>query len=89
MVVPQATEIIVKKVMIVGLFLAASSIATASAFAGEYVHGYYRSNGTYVAPHHRSSPDETVTNNYSFEGNINPYTGTAGHDYYRHSPSSP
>lgn len=39
------------------------------------VSGHYRSNGTYVQPHYRSSPDNTPTNNYSYPGNTNPYTG--------------
>src|SRR5210317_1095957 len=29
-----------------------------------YVRGYYRSNGTYVRPHIRSSPDQYKWNNY-------------------------
>ena len=29
-----------------------------------YVHGYYRSDGTYVRPHIRSSPDAYRWNNY-------------------------
>lgn len=29
-----------------------------------YVHGYYRKDGTYVRPHHRSSPDGDLSNNY-------------------------
>lgn len=44
-----------------------------------HVNGYYRSNGTYVQPHVRTAPDHTPTNNYSYPGNTNPYTGqTAG-----------
>lgn len=39
------------------------------------VSGYYRKNGTYVQPHYRSSPDGNPTNNYSYPGNTNPYTG--------------
>ena len=39
------------------------------------VKGYYRSNGTYVQPHMRSSPDGNPYNNYSYPGNTNPYTG--------------
>ena len=42
------------------------------------VQGYYRNNGTYVQPHHRSSPDSSKFNNYSTSGNINPYTGQSG-----------
>lgn len=44
-------------------------------YAAVYVHGYYRSNGTYVAPHYRSNPDGNPYNNYSYPGNTNPYTG--------------
>lgn len=39
------------------------------------VKGYYRKNGTYVAPHYRSNPDGNPYNNYSFPGNTNPFTG--------------
>ncbi len=40
-----------------------------------HVKGYYRSNGTYVAPHTRSSPNSSPYDNYSYPGNTNPYTG--------------
>lgn len=43
-----------------------------------YVHGYTRSNGTYVAPHYRSAPDGNFWNNWSTVGNVNPYTGKPG-----------
>lgn len=29
-----------------------------------YVQGYFRSDGTYVRPHIRSSPDGSISNNY-------------------------
>lgn len=35
-----------------------------SVFADVYVEGYYRSDGTYVRPHMRSSPDGVKWNNY-------------------------
>jgi|GEM_PF-7073875 len=47
----------------------------ASANAQVYVRGYYRSDGTYVRPHYRSKPDNTPLNNWSYPGNVNPYTG--------------
>ena len=51
-----------------------------TAQAGDiYVHGYQRSNGTYVQGYHRSTPDDTVNNNYSAQGNLNVYTGQSGH----------
>lgn len=53
------------------------------------VRGYNRSDGTYVQPHQRSAPNDSVTDNYSFKGNVNPHTGQEGTNYYRHNPSSP
>lgn len=44
-------------------------------FAQVSVRGYYRSNGTYVEPHYRSSQNSTPYDNYSYPGNTNPYTG--------------
>ena len=38
-------------------------ILSSPLLADTYVNGYYRSNGTYVAPHYRSSPNNTVTDN--------------------------
>jgi hypothetical protein len=53
------------------------SLLAASAFAAQ-VRGYMRSDGTYVAPHYRSAPDGNKFNNYSTQGNVNPYTGQQG-----------
>lgn len=39
------------------------------------VKGYYRKDGTYVRPHVRSNPDGNPYNNWSYPGNVNPYTG--------------
>jgi len=46
--------------------------------ADTYVDGYTKSNGTYVEGHYRSSPNDTVSDNYSTEGNVNPYTDEEG-----------
>jgi hypothetical protein len=62
---------------------------TLQAVADQYVHGYYRRNGTYVHPYHRSSPNGTAIDNYSYKGNVNPYTGKVGTNYYRHDLTSP
>ena len=43
-----------------------------------HVKGYYKKNGTYVAPHYRSHPDKSYNNNWSTKGNVNPYTGKPG-----------
>lgn len=42
------------------------------------VDGYTRQDGTYVAPHMRSSPNSTQNDNWSVKPNVNPYTGQAG-----------
>jgi hypothetical protein len=39
------------------------------------VRGYIRRDGTYVAPHQRTSPDRNPYNNYEFPGNYNPNSG--------------
>lgn len=59
--------------------LALSALA-AGAFAQSehYVNPYYRSDGTYVQGHHQTNPDSSRTNNWSSQGNTNPYTGQAG-----------
>lgn len=54
-----------------------------------YQPGYMRRDGTYVDPHYRSTPDGNRFNNWSSQGNINPYTGRQGTiDPYRQPPSS-
>jgi hypothetical protein len=62
------------------------SLATFAIFAftlpavaqSTYVPGYTRNDGTYVQPHQRTTPDHNPHNNYSTQGNSNPYTGQAG-----------
>lgn len=51
-----------KKILLVlGLFFLVISFC----YAGDVsVKGYYRKDGTYVRPHHRSSPDGDLSNNY-------------------------
>lgn len=59
----------------VGLLL----LAVAESIAGGVrVKGYTRKDGTYVAPHYRSSPNLSRYDNYSSSGNYNPYTGRIG-----------
>lgn len=50
-----------------------------AAFADTRVNGYYRSNGTYVQPYHKSSNNGNFYDNYSTKGNTNPYTGQPGY----------
>ena len=59
------------------LALAAVLLATATAARADWVSGYYRSSGTYVAPHYRSG-----------DGSLGSYGGSASpsHDYVYRNP---
>lgn len=60
--------------------------ATAFSQTPQYVNGYYRSNGTYVQGYYRTKANNTIRDNYSTKGNINPYTGQKGtKTYYSNS----
>ena len=61
-----------KSVITLALLLAAV------AQAQTYVRPHVRQDGTFVEGHYRSAPNSTRTDNYSSEGNYNPYTGKAG-----------
>jgi hypothetical protein len=73
-----------KKLLII-LSVITSLLFSAEVFAksrggGGHVHvnGYTRKDGTYVQPHYRTAPDGIKTNNWSYSGNVNPYTGKVG-----------
>lgn len=56
----------------------ATIFAVSNALADNYVNGYVRRDGTYVAPHYRSESNNQRFDNYSSQGNFNPYTGQQG-----------
>ena len=76
------------RTLLAGLLTTALLSISTLAFSDQYVRGYTRSDGTYVAPYTRSSPNNTVRDNFSYKDNSNPYTGETGSNYYRNSPSS-
>jgi hypothetical protein len=43
------------------------------------VRSYTTHRGTYVAPHYRTHPDSTRSNNWSHSGSVNPMTGKRGY----------
>lgn len=53
-------------------------VTSVQAVAQVHVRGYVRKDGTYVAPHMRSNPNKSRADNWSSQGNINPYTGAVG-----------
>lgn len=77
------------------LLFALTLVIPALAWAGDVdVRGYFRRDGTYVRPHYRSVPDGNPYNNWSYPGNVNPYTGKVAsgnpetylRHYYDHAP---
>jgi len=67
-----------KKILLAATLGVCAIIGSQQARADVFVRGYYRSDGTYVAPHFRSNPDHNFYNNWSTYPNINPYTGQMG-----------
>ncbi len=53
-------------------------VSVTTAEASKSVNGYHKKDGTYVAPHHRSDPNNTQRDNYSSKPNVNPYNGKKG-----------
>jgi hypothetical protein len=57
--------------------------------SSHYVNPHTKANGTYVQGHYQTNPNATKMDNYSTQGNTNPYTGQAGTvDPYKQSPSN-
>lgn len=64
--------------MIKSIIFALAALSPLGAVADTYVNPYLRKDGTYVEGHRRTSPDANPYNNYSTQGNVNPYTGSQG-----------
>ena len=62
-----------KKIIVVTMLLLATNL-----LADTYVNGYTKSNGTYVNGYMKTNPNSTRNDNYSTQGNYNPYTGQEG-----------
>lgn len=43
-----------------------------------YVNSYSRADGSYVNGHYRTTADGYSGNNWSYSGNVNPFTGKVG-----------
>lgn len=56
----------------------ALALSAQLALADNYVRPYIKKDGTYVEGHYKSGPDRNPYNNYSSQGNSNPYTGQQG-----------
>jgi hypothetical protein len=67
----------VKHQIAVGIALAIAS-TLACAKGSHAVRGHVKKDGTYVAPHRATNPNNKKTDNYSHKGNVNPHTGKEG-----------
>ena len=66
------------RLLTIALFTGSLACSGVAGARDTYVQGHTRKDGTYVQGHYRSNPDSSRANNYSTEGNVNPYTGQAG-----------
>jgi hypothetical protein len=57
-----------------------TALATGATGNSNYhsVRGHTTKNGTYVAPHYQTNPNDTKSDNWSTKGNVNPITGQPG-----------
>ena len=65
-----------KKILLIMLSFV---LMNSSANAGRFVKGYFRKNGTYVAPSYRTKANNSKYDNYSTKGNTNPFSGKKGY----------
>lgn len=72
---PFTVEFFMKHILIL---LAFAGAASAMAQTTTTVRSHVRSDGTYVPGHVRTNPNGTTSDNYSTQGNTNPYTGQQG-----------
>jgi hypothetical protein len=70
------------------IYLLLICFLTLSAYADEWVNGYFKKDGTYVQGYFKSSPNSTNRDNYSTQGNINPYSGSTGTKAPDYSPDA-
>lgn len=53
-----------------------------------YQQGYIRKDGTYVGGHYKTRSNSTNHDNYSTQGNYNPYNGNSGYRARDYSPGA-
>lgn len=54
------------------------ALVASASWAQTYVRPHITHDGTFVQGHMRTSPDSSNLNNWSTQGNANPYTGQSG-----------
>lgn len=66
------------KITSILIAIGAACAYTTAAAGSHAISGHVTKNGTYVAPSYATNPNGTKTDNYSSQGNVNPYTGKVG-----------
>ena len=68
-----------KLFLILALFAGILSFSTSVEARVTNVKGYFKpSTGSYVAPYYKTTPNRSKFDNFSTQGNYNPYTGKKG-----------
>jgi len=69
-----------RKLLLISCLILMAGVASAQTNSGySYVRGYFKpSTGTYVQPYFRTNINSTNWDNYSTQGNVNPWTGSTG-----------
>ncbi len=65
-----------------------SVLIAAPVAADQYVKGHLKRDGTYVDGYQRTNPNSQRWDNYSSQGNVNPYTGQRGYERNEYSVPS-
>jgi hypothetical protein len=68
----------IRRTWVVFVTLALFAVNVSALGKTVHVKGYFKSNGTYVAPYVRTAPNSSRLDNWSTVGNVNPYTGKEG-----------
>lgn len=61
------------------LFALLFSLITSAQQGDVYVQSYLKSDGTFIPDHYRTPKTETINDNYTTKGNVNPYNGRPGY----------
>lgn len=71
-------QFIIAAVVLMAVSVVVNARSASSSGSSNSVSGHIRKDGTYVAPHQRTNPNQTQRDNWSSKPNTNPYTGKAG-----------
>lgn len=69
-----------KKLVTISVFMFVSALVFGQTnYSTTYQSGYFRSDGTYVQPHYKTTINQTNHDNFSTHGNTNVYKGLSGY----------